>query len=901
MRRILALAFPLLLAFVFLSRGAEWWSEKWWFAALNQNATWWTYMKWRGGAFAVAAPLWLAIVGANMRLAWHQSLALREPLSLLGGPMKNIAIELSPGLRLGRVLAQSTVWSTAWLAALAAANRFDLWLLFAHSRGDASQLGFFLFRLPALEWFFGWLGAALALTFVACLTLYFWLEAIETGPGVLRASPSARRHLSLLGALLVAWKGADCALNVLGAPVVFGDSANGILGVPEQLAGLPTSQFFAWSALPVAALVYGLGTRDDGRRALMLSASWLCLALVLPSLAPSFARSLGVGDEAAQQRFVAAHLQATRRAWGFESVEEAAVAGNASFSETVLPAPGRRAPVALWPLDGARAALTKRLAQDGTPLRAARLHTAREGDELKLRAIVTRRELRGEAPARQLQAPVDTAGPMSWETDQTLDSTLLSESAPAPEPPANRLGPAPLAETEPFEALPRYRLTTQSRFAVERSSPGSCLILALRFLNFSLLRPGPPLMVHLDPVERAQNLAPFVNWSGALAHPVVAQSGVGPHVYWIVEGCFTARTYPNSATLPGGEGWGGVNYARQNVTAVFDGTTGESDLYLFNRAEPIARLWDRALPGLFRPIEEMPSELRAAIRPAPAQLNALSRVYARYHHEGGDETLNWASRASEWRPIFANAQAPSPFWSDALLPGADGALAHWQLSAFAPARGRVDSGESVATLSGIAGVTLGRDGSWQWRQWRPQQTLLLPNFATLPQITFNSEVGARFAPPTRVGVFPAFDEAGRADGFTAFRAQMQPSVNDKPAILTVQAATTGALTSGPLAPAPLATSLARARDLWLEILAARRNRDWPLVARLEAQLNRALDAPTATPTPTAAPSPTPLSALKTRATPTSGPKSAITAEPSPAPTSTAVANANGNANKSPRR
>lgn len=865
MRRILALSFPLLLALLLVSRAAEWWSEKWWFAALDQSATWWTYMKWRGAAFAVAAPLWLAIVGSNLRLAWQQSLALRAPLSLLGGGMDEIPVAVSPSLRLGRSIMRTTIWVSAWLAGLAASNRFDLWLLFGQSAGDASELSYYLFRLPALDWFIGWLGLAFGLTFLGCLTIYFWLEAIETGPGVFRASESARGHLSLLGALLIIWKGLDCGRDIAGAAIVSGDSINGILGVPEQMVGIPLAQIFAWSALPVGAFVFWLGTRDNGKRAVALSALWLASATFVPMMAPAFARSLGVGNEAAQKQILGEHIASTRRAWGFASVKENEIKGNANFAETVLPAPDKPAPVALWPLEGAASDLENRLGKEPKPiLRAARLHIARVEDNLELRAIATQRGALGEAPARQWQANADQVGTLKWQASQSLDSISLSEATLAPETNARRLGAPPLPEGEKLEPLPPYRLSVQPNYAIERSSLGACLTLAWRFFDASLIKPGPPLMLHLDPVERARNLAPFINWAGAVAHPVVIESGVGPHVYWIVEGCFTARSSPDSATLPMGDAWAGVNYARQNVTAIFDGSTGESQLYLFNRSEPIARLWNRALPGLFRPIEEMHPELRAAIRPAPAYLNAMSRIYARYHPATGDEELAWAKRESEWRSILATAQSPTPGWNDALLPDATGVLRQWQIGAFAPSRGLVDAGPGVAALTGIAGVTLNGDGSWRWQQWHPTEPLPLPKIATPPGATINDEIGLQFAPPTRVGVFPTFDENGRANGFTAFRAEVQAAKGNAPPTLRVQAETTGLLSSGPLRETPLANSLVRARDLWNEILAARRQGDWSLVARLEEQLSRALNAPspaatptaaTATPMPTATPKP----------------------------------------------
>ena len=276
------------------------------------------------------------------------------------------------------------------------------------------------------------------------------------------------------------------------------------------------------------------------------------------------------------------------------------------------------------------------------------------------------------------------------------------------------------------------------------------------------------------------------------------------------------------------------------------------------------------MPGLFRPIEELPAPLRAAIRPAPAYLNAMSSIYARYHPAAGDEARSWDARASEWRPILANTQLATPHWNDALLPDGNGALTQWQIAAFAPSRGHVESG-GVAALTAVAGVRIARDGRWIWRQWRPAQLLPLPNIATPPQAVYNAEVGFEFAPPTRVGVFPTFDKAGRAEGFTAFRAQTQGGKGDAPPILRVEAKTTGALSSGPLQETPLASSLLRARDLWNEILAARQSGNWTLVARLEAQLNRALNAPSTTPTTAATPTASPTATATASSTATAQP------------------------------
>ena len=893
MRRILALLFPLLLAFLVVSKGAEWISEKWWFESLGQGQTWRHLFAWRAGAFLVGAPLWAAIMGFNVALAWRRGMAARAPLSLLGGALEGIELELSPALRLGQIIARSSVWSAAWLAGLAAANRFDLWVLAATPGArDAGDVGWFLFRLPALDWSLNWLGVALGLTFAGCLLLYFWLEAIETGPGVLRASAAARSHLAILGALLIAWKGAACALAAASAPVVFGWSPGGILGVPEHIAGAPTSQFFAWSALPVAFVVAVLGARERGRGALILCAGWLVSAALLPSLAPSFARSLGVGDDVSERLAIAAHLDATRRAWDIGEVRNVPLEGKTEFTPTTLGDNSRGAPVALWPLDAARQALEETLAGDApSTLRAARLHVVRgANDQVMGRAIVTQRDARGEAPARQLEARLDVAGPLRASAPQTLDALVLTQEPVAGETSNNRLGPAPVEMNEgatTWPAPPPYRVGVRPQFAVEHAAPGANLVLAARFLEAPLLAPGPPLSWHLEPVARAQTLAPFVNWEGAFAHPVVLESGVGPHVYWMVEGCFTARTFPGAATLPAGEIWGGINYARPDVLAVFDGSSGAATFYLLDSNEPLARVWSRAFPSLFRPLGELRPELRAQIQPAPGWLNALSRIYTRYHPQPGDEIRAWSDRSSEWRAIFSENDAGTPAWHEALLPTDAGARQWWHLCAFAPARGTLSStlgGESPPALSAIIGVTGAPGTAWNWQQWRPTTPLALPEIATEPLPNIARENRLPLAQPFRIGAFPSFDGAGNADGFTLFRAQVKTPLDAKGnpkgvPNLEVESATTGAARALAAPDAPGGATLERARVLWEGVLNARRQNNWKRAAQLEAQLGAALRIAPAI-APTRQPTPTPTAS---KSKPSASPMPQTTATPNPHP------------------
>ena len=132
--------------------------------------------------------------------------------------------------------------------------------------------------------------------------------------------------------------------------------------------------------------------------------------------------------------------------------------------------------------------------------------------------------------------------------------------------------------------------------------------------------------------ERINALAPFVSWDRD-PYLVIRDDG---GLSYMVDGYTVSNRFPNAqyfdpSALATSSFDRPANYIRNSIKATVDLYTGETKLYVADAADPIARAWSGVFPGLLRPLDEMPSDLRAHLRVGEAGFDAATRVYARYH------------------------------------------------------------------------------------------------------------------------------------------------------------------------------------------------------------------------------------------------------------------------------
>ena len=124
-------------------------------------------------------------------------------------------------------------------------------------------------------------------------------------------------------------------------------------------------------------------------------------------------------------------------------------------------------------------------------------------------------------------------------------------------------------------------------------------------------------------------------------------------LYWIQDAYTTSDRYPYSR-ITRGVG----NYIRNSVKMVMDAYHGSVDLYISDAEDPVIRTYQRIFPGLMRPIEEMPPDLRAHVRYPENIFRLQTHIYAVYHMTDPQVFYN---KEDQWEiPAIAVAEKQEP-------------------------------------------------------------------------------------------------------------------------------------------------------------------------------------------------------------------------------------------------
>ncbi len=122
--------------------------------------------------------------------------------------------------------------------------------------------------------------------------------------------------------------------------------------------------------------------------------------------------------------------------------------------------------------------------------------------------------------------------------------------------------------------------------------------------------------------DRVRKAMPFLSYDSD-AYMVITKDG---RLMWIVDAYTTSAAYPYSAYV---NGMG--NYIRNSVKATVDAYNGTVSFYVADPTDPIIKAYENIFPGVFKPISDMPADLRAHIRYPQSLFDIQAKVYALYH------------------------------------------------------------------------------------------------------------------------------------------------------------------------------------------------------------------------------------------------------------------------------
>ena len=130
------------------------------------------------------------------------------------------------------------------------------------------------------------------------------------------------------------------------------------------------------------------------------------------------------------------------------------------------------------------------------------------------------------------------------------------------------------------------------------------------------------IMFYRDIMDRVKSTTPFLLYD---RDPYVVISKEG-RLFWIIDGYTTTDKIPYSEPIRGVG-----NYIRNSVKSVVDVYNGSIEFYISDKDDPLIKTYSRIFPGLFKPIEEMPKDLRSHIRYPKDLFTIQAYVYATYH------------------------------------------------------------------------------------------------------------------------------------------------------------------------------------------------------------------------------------------------------------------------------
>ena len=516
---------------------------------------------------------------------------------------------------------------------------------FGESEGIFDRdLGHYVYWLPFEETLYLWaLVSVVALTAMV-LVLYALTRSLRLEGRRIAASTHVRRHLSVLGALvllLLAWSYRLDGFDLLLA----GSGSDGLFLRVDHRVTLRMDYVLSFGSAIAALIILRTGWAGQLRAAFVTLTIVLAAAFGLRHAVPAvLARGETLGDPARRDAdYLAARALYSRRAFDVDAVRPTGVhttgerpTGDRAADGAVAPVPTPTATLAsrasLWDAATLAEGLGRGPAAPSnatTRSSAARPGDA-DGDADRLVDVAGPgwRLENGRVMAMRVERPVASTG--GWRVtlvdatqpvarDSVLDTPAREDVRAAGWPlvapglSGPRLLDARLAAEVPGALL----ATPLTRIAHAWALRDVALLGADSLVGSSLL------VTHRDVRERVRRLAPVFE-QGSVVHPVRD----GDALYWALPLYSASDRYPFSQRWQVGDGV--VSYFKHAATAVVDASTGRVRLVPAAHPDAIARTWMTRWPRLFVASATLPTALAAQLPPATDGAALQLRTFARY-------------------------------------------------------------------------------------------------------------------------------------------------------------------------------------------------------------------------------------------------------------------------------
>jgi uncharacterized protein len=638
----------------------------------------------------------------NLRIAQGRHRPRLVPLDDIG--LVNAGSGAPPGRVPGVLPAVAAV-----LLGLAASSGWLAVLKFVHGVpfeiGDpmfGRDVAFYVFTLPVLSGTLALCVAliVIALLFVAVFHLLTGGVVLSGGraagnglawrgdvpvvpPPQLRVSRAAGRHVAALLALYLVL--AALQLWLVDIPGLVFSSTGPFVGASytDVHARLPGLHVAAAAALLAAGVVIlGIARGTAGRYTIAAITTYAAVSLLARVVYPAAVQKLVVAptELTREQPYLARHIAATRRAWGLDGVTTGDLRGEATLTLGDVKANGPTIEnVRLWD----RGPLLQTFGQI-QEIRTYYDFVSVDDDRYWIngryrQVLLSPRELNpASLPTRSFinehltftHGMGLTLAPVNQVTGEGLPVLLVKDLPP--------VTTGTLRVTRPQiyfgELTDSYAIvgTRQREFdypsgeanifadykgtgGVPVSSLARRMLLAWHFGSLKILLSGDltsdsRILYHRNILRRAQKALPFLRFD---SDPYLVLNDAG-ELLWLMDAYTTSAHYPYAQRLQDGTG-----YMRNSVKVVIDAYHGSVRAFVADPADPVVRTYARAFPGILRPMNAMPPDVRAHVRYPEDLFGAQVALYAIYHMT---EPEAFYHREDQWQiPTLEQTEGQNTF------------------------------------------------------------------------------------------------------------------------------------------------------------------------------------------------------------------------------------------------
>jgi uncharacterized membrane protein (UPF0182 family) len=643
---------------------------------------------------------------ANVRIAMRMLSPRQLVLMTREGP---VGIALDPG-RLQPIAAAGAL-VVAVLFGMYGASRWQLWLLFRHAQpfGETDPIlgydvGFYVFRLPFLEAVHGLLFGLAILSLAVSAGLYVLAGAIAVDGRGLQVAASARRHLAMLAAALFLLLAFGAYLDLPGLLTSPAGIIHGVANV-DAVVRIPVLRILMFVAVAGAILAVVQGSSRSWWPIVTAVASYAGVALAGAAAAAAMQRFIVAPNEQVRETpYIEHNIRATRAAFALDGVEERELSGDALLTRADIEAnEATLANVRLWDHQPLLQTFSQ-IQEIRTYYDFVTVHNDRYMIDGQYRqTMISARELNSESlPNRNwinerlvfTHGYGVTLGPVNEVTPEGLPVLFVKDIPPQSsvdlhvEEPSIYYGQ--LSSDHVFVRTrarefhyPKGEDNVYASYEGTGGVPLSNLwrrvLFSIRFRSLKLLLSEDVtnesrVMFHRRLSDRVARIAPFLRYD---PDPYLLISD--RRLFWLQDGYTVSDRYPYSTPAPGG-----LNYIRNSVKATVDAYHGTVVFYVIDDSDPIALTLQRIFPTLFRPLSEMPEDMRTRLRYPEGIFALQAAMYATYHMTNPEVFYN---KEDLWEVPRIDAQSQSqvmqPYYAMMKLPG-EAAPEYIQMLPFTP-------------------------------------------------------------------------------------------------------------------------------------------------------------------------------------------------------------------------